>query len=91
LVTARGAPRKGHFSVKADRQRWRRTAQALALRARIVLACAGSDGVIAQQRGVSRMTVMKWRSDMPAWSLTDRLMRRAAGHLARPSTNTSSA
>lgn len=45
--------------------RRRRTAQALALRARIVLACAepdaGSDSVIAKQLGVSRPTVLKWR------------------------------
>jgi Transposase and inactivated derivatives len=45
--------------------RRRRTAQALALRARIVLACAepaaGADSVIAKQMGVSRPTVLKWR------------------------------
>lgn len=54
-------------------QRWRRrrkSAQALALRCRIVLACAErlpngeavSNGEVAQQLGVSRPTVGKWRS-----------------------------
>ena len=45
--------------------RRRRTAQALVLRARIVLACsepdAGSDGTLAERLGVSRPTVLKWR------------------------------
>lgn len=45
--------------------RRRRTAQGLALRARIVLACgqpqAGSDATIAHQLGISRPTVLKWR------------------------------
>ena len=45
--------------------RRRRTSQGLALRARIVLACAepsaGSDSTIAQRLRVSRPTVLKWR------------------------------
>jgi transposase len=48
-------------------QRWARrakSAQALALRCRIVLACAegGSNVEVADRLGVSRMTVGKWRS-----------------------------
>jgi transposase len=48
-------------------QRWarrRKTSQALALRARIVLACAdgGSNMKVATALGVSRATVTKWRS-----------------------------
>lgn len=48
-------------------QRWARrptSAQALALRCRIVLACAegGSNSVIASRLGVTRGTVAKWRS-----------------------------
>lgn len=41
----------------------RKTAQALALRARIVLRCAdgGHDGVIAEELGVGRGTVGRWR------------------------------
>jgi transposase len=47
-------------------ERWERrrtSAQALALRCRIVLACAegGHDGVVAERVGVSRNTVGKWR------------------------------
>ena len=47
-------------------ERWTRrptTAQALALRARIVLACSrgGSDTGIAKELGVYRMTIAKWR------------------------------
>lgn len=63
------APRLGLSDIdRATLASWtrrRRTAQALALRARIVLACAqpdaGSDGVIAKRLGVSRPTVLKWR------------------------------
>ncbi len=42
----------------------RGTAQGLALRARIVLACAdgGSNIAVAARLGVSRMTVGKWRA-----------------------------
>ena len=44
--------------------RRRKTAQALALRSRIVLACAGGAGVsaVAADLGVSRTTAGKWRS-----------------------------
>ena len=40
-----------------------KSAQAMALRARIVLACAGgsTDGVVAAKLGISRTTVGKWR------------------------------
>jgi transposase len=43
--------------------RRRNTAQALALRARIVLRCAegGHDGVVAEELGVERNTVGRWR------------------------------
>lgn len=48
-------------------QRWARrpkTAQALALRARIVLACADgrNNGAVAVEEGVTRQTVGRWRS-----------------------------
>jgi transposase len=51
----------------ATLQRWARrptTAQALALRCRIVLACAegGSNTEVAARLGVNRMTVGKWRA-----------------------------
>src|SRR5258708_4384614 len=48
--------------------RRRRTAQGLALRARIVLACAqgGSNTAVAAPLGVSRTTVRKWRAPFPA-------------------------
>src|ERR1700674_3752971 len=44
--------------------RRRKTAQALALRSRIVLACAGGAGVsaVAAELGISRATAGKWRS-----------------------------
>ncbi|SFR30064.1 Winged helix-turn helix, partial [Lentzea waywayandensis] len=44
--------------------RRRKTAQALALRARIVLRCAegGSNSEIAAELGIRRATVAKWRS-----------------------------
>jgi transposase len=42
----------------------RRTSQALALRSRIVLACADNDnnGQVADELGISRNTVSKWRN-----------------------------
>jgi transposase len=48
-------------------ERWSRrhsSAQALALRCRIVLACAGGDAnvVVAERLGVNRATVAKWRT-----------------------------
>jgi transposase len=48
--------------------RRRKTAQALALRSRIVLACAagGSNTQIAEQLGISRETVRKWRTRFTA-------------------------
>ncbi|QFU85954.1 IS630 family transposase [Amycolatopsis sp. YIM 10] len=51
--------------------RRRKTAQALALRARIVLRCAegGSNSEIAAELGITRATVAKWRSRF----VTDRL------------------
>ena len=54
-------------------QAWSRrpsSAQALALRSRIVLACADatgeSNGQIAQQIGIARHTVTKWRNRFAA-------------------------
>ena len=65
----RGRPKQ--FVELRDEQReellrWTRrhsTAQALALRARIILACAegGDDTVIAKRLGIFRITVGKWR------------------------------
>src|SRR2546429_4881721 len=45
----------------------RKTAQGLALRARIVLACAEgrSNIAVAARLGISRTTVRKWRSPFP--------------------------
>ena len=45
-------------------ERRRKTAQALALRSRIILACAGGAGVsaVAAELGISRATAGKWRS-----------------------------
>src|SRR2546423_11589838 len=46
----------------------RMTAQGLALRARIVLACAEgrSNTAVAARLGISRTTVTKWRAPIPA-------------------------
>ena len=51
-------------SVLVGWSRRRKTAQALALRSRIVLQCAdgGTIGEVASQLGVSQATVSKWRS-----------------------------
>jgi transposase len=51
---------------REELQRWVRratTANALAMRARIILACeqGGHDGIIAERAGVNRTTVGKWR------------------------------
>jgi transposase len=51
---------------REELQRWARratTANALAMRARIILACeqGGHDGIIAERAGVNRGTVGKWR------------------------------
>jgi transposase len=66
---SRGRPKRIVELTEAQREeltRWTRratTAQALALRARIVLACAegGDDFVVAERAGVNRTTVGKWR------------------------------
>lgn len=66
---ASGRPNQGFPLTDEQREaleRWTRrptTAQALAQRARIVLACAqgGSDMAIADELGVYRMTIGKWR------------------------------
>ena len=56
-------------SVLTGWARRRKSAQALALRSRIVLACAEPDATIASvcaQLGVTRGTVSKWRSRFQA-------------------------
>jgi transposase len=52
------------LSVLLGWSRRRKTAQALALRSRIILACAegGTNGEVAERLGVGRQTVSKWRS-----------------------------
>jgi transposase len=65
----RGRPKRIVELTNAQRDelvRWTRrstTAQALALRARIILACAdgGDDVAVAARLGVSRQTVGRWR------------------------------
>jgi transposase len=51
--------------------RRRKTAQALAMRARIVLRCAegGHDGIVAEEIGVARNTVGRWRRRFTALRL----------------------
>jgi len=51
--------------------RRRKTAQALAMRARIVLRCAegGHDGIVAEELGVARNTVGRWRRRFTALRL----------------------
>ncbi len=66
---SRGRPKRIVELTEEQREellRWTRratTAQALALRARIVLACAegGDDGDVAERTGVCRATIGKWR------------------------------
>jgi transposase len=66
---ARGRPKNELVLTDEEREtleRWSRrhtSAQALALRCRIVLACAqgGHDGQVAERLGVNRNTVGKWR------------------------------
>jgi transposase len=55
-------------SVLLGWSRRRKTAQALALRSRIVLQCeaGGTNGQVAQELGVSRATVSKWRARFAA-------------------------
>src|SRR3982751_2308444 len=69
-MTGRGRPRVELALTDGERAtlgRWARratSAQALALRCRIVLACAEglSNVEVAERLGISRMTVGKWRS-----------------------------
>jgi transposase len=58
-------------SVLLGWSRRRKTAQALALRSRIILSCAdgGTNGEVAERLGVGRQTVSKWRARF----LADRL------------------
>ena len=66
----------------------RKTAQALALRARIVLACAqGVDNkVVATRQRVTPQTVSKWRTRFVQHRLTDCSMLRDLGRRARSTT-----
>ncbi|MFI6079389.1 IS630 family transposase [Actinoplanes sp. NPDC051343] len=76
-MSGRGRPRAELVLSDEERmtlQRWSRrakSAQALAMRCRIILACAGgmSNVEVAERVGVNRMTVGKWRSRF----LTERL------------------
>jgi FixJ family two-component response regulator len=73
----------------ADRstlERWNRrptTAQALALRARIVLRAAdgASNVAIADELGVSKQTVCKWRGRFDRSKLSSRVMSTRSGML----------
>src|SRR3989337_2094337 len=66
----RGRPKLPLLLARQEREtleRWGRrpkTAQALAQRARIVLACAGgqSNGVVATRERITRQTVGRWRA-----------------------------
>lgn len=68
-MAKRGRPKRIVELTEGQREeleRWTRrstTAQALALRARVVLACAdgGDDGDVAERTGVCRTTIGKWR------------------------------
>ena len=69
----------------------RKTAQAVALRARIVLAAAGqlTNGEIAELEGVSRSTVTKWRNRFAEPGLRGWLMSRGRAGPARSQTSRS--
>jgi len=74
-------------------ERWARrpkSAQALALRCRIVLACAdgGSNIEVAERLGVNRMTVGKWRARSSRSVLTGCMTKRARVARARSATQT---
>jgi DNA-binding CsgD family transcriptional regulator len=80
---------------RATLQRWAKRAkssQALALRCRIVLACAEgvSNQAVAERLGISRPTVTKWRSRFVARRLEGWLMSRGLGRPARSPTSWSS-
>lgn len=65
-------------------ERWigrRKTGQAQAQRARIVLACAtgAANAVVAEQLGVRRLTVVKWRARFLAERLEGLIDRRRSG------------
>ena len=68
------------------------SAQALALRCRIVLACAEgvSNSQVARQLGVARSTVTKWRARFVADRLEDWSMSQGRVHPARSATSRSS-
>ena len=84
-MTRRGTPAAELVLGDDEREtleRWARrpkSSQALALRCRIVLACAegGSNIEVAQRLGVNRMTVGKWRARFVEHRL-DGAARRAA-------------
>jgi FixJ family two-component response regulator len=72
---------------RATLQRWVRrpkSLQALALRSRIVLACADglSNTKVAEQLGVNQVTVGKWRARFVEHRLEGFLMSRARVRLA---------
>lgn len=76
-------------------ERWARrhtSAQALALRCRIVLACAegGSNTEVAERLGIARSTVAKWRSRFVQRRLDDSMTSPARAGLGRSPTTTSS-
>ena len=78
---------------RAELEQWVRrpkTSQALALRARIVLAGAAgeSDIAVAERLGTTRVTVGKWRRRFVAARATACLTRRGPGLRARSATRT---
>lgn len=93
----RGRPKASLVLTEAERGELlalavrRKTAQAVALRARIVLACA--DGVdnntVAERLKVTKPTVSKWRSRFVQYRREDCWTRRAPAHRARSTTNVS--